>query len=179
MEEVPPVSDYSVDEDHPMRLVLRLQGTAAGCQWLLDQWSSLRLAGTRRTLALVRQAQGRPSAGPTSNRCPRQFRGTPGVSRQPSTSRSGMRPVSGDHERAYGRGSQRFCGLRSTGDETLAPKDSAAARQWLIELVDRNTERLREGRTRMHKLAELDALSAADRLSWDDTAEGDACGVMS
>jgi hypothetical protein len=30
------ISDDSVDEDHPMRLVNRLQGTGAGCQWLLD-----------------------------------------------------------------------------------------------------------------------------------------------
>ena len=42
-EEVPPVSDYSADEEHPMRLVIRLQGTRSGCQWLLDHWAALRL----------------------------------------------------------------------------------------------------------------------------------------
>jgi hypothetical protein len=36
------ISDYSVDEDHPMRLIIRLQGKRAGCQWLLDQWAGLR-----------------------------------------------------------------------------------------------------------------------------------------
>ena len=41
-EEVPTVSDYSADEDHPMRVVIRLQGTRSGCQWLLDQWAGLR-----------------------------------------------------------------------------------------------------------------------------------------
>jgi hypothetical protein len=40
--DTPRISDYSVDEDHPMRLVNRLQGTGAGCQWLLDQWAVLR-----------------------------------------------------------------------------------------------------------------------------------------
>jgi hypothetical protein len=57
--------------------------------------------------------------------------------------------------------------------EALAPKDAAAARQWLLELVDRNTERLRKKADALHELAELDALSAADRLSWDDTPEGE------
>jgi hypothetical protein len=41
-EEVPRISDYSVDEDHPRRLVNRLQATGTGCQWLLDQWAVLR-----------------------------------------------------------------------------------------------------------------------------------------
>ena len=36
------ISDYSVDEDHPMRLINRLQGTGAGCQWLLHKWADLR-----------------------------------------------------------------------------------------------------------------------------------------
>ena len=30
------------DEDHPMRLVHRLQTTGAGCEWLLDRWAELR-----------------------------------------------------------------------------------------------------------------------------------------
>ena len=32
----------SYDADNPMHLVLRLQTTVAGCQWMLDQWASLR-----------------------------------------------------------------------------------------------------------------------------------------
>ena len=36
------ISDYSEDEDHPMRLVHGLQTTGAGCAWLLDQWADLR-----------------------------------------------------------------------------------------------------------------------------------------
>jgi hypothetical protein len=30
------------DPDAPARLILRLESTAAGCQWLLDQWAQLR-----------------------------------------------------------------------------------------------------------------------------------------
>jgi hypothetical protein len=55
----------------------------------------------------------------------------------------------------------------------LAPKDAAAARQMLLEIVDRATARLQEKAERFRQLAELDAVSAADRLSWDDTAEGE------
>ena len=43
----------------------------------------------------------------------------------------------------------------------------------LLEIVDRATARLREKAERFRQLAELDAVSAADRLSWDDTAEGE------
>jgi hypothetical protein len=40
--DTPRISDYSIDEDHPMRLVHRLQETGTGCRWLLDQWADLR-----------------------------------------------------------------------------------------------------------------------------------------
>jgi hypothetical protein len=40
--DTPRISDYSIDEGHPMRLVHRLQETGAGCRWLLDQWADLR-----------------------------------------------------------------------------------------------------------------------------------------
>ena len=55
----------------------------------------------------------------------------------------------------------------------LAPKDAAAARQMLLEIVDRATERCKRRRRVFRELAELDADSAADRLSWDDTPEGE------
>ena len=35
-------SDLVDDPEDPQRLVLHLQATAAGCQWMLDQWSELR-----------------------------------------------------------------------------------------------------------------------------------------
>jgi hypothetical protein len=81
------ISDYSVDEDHPMRLVNRLQATgdrmsvaagAVGC--------FARPAGTGRALASARQAQGRPPFGPASHRCHRLSRRRTGVRRQPCAS---------------------------------------------------------------------------------------------
>ena len=57
--------------------------------------------------------------------------------------------------------------------QSLTPKDAAAARQFLLEIVDRATEPLRTKAAMLRELAELDAAEAADRLSWDDTAEGE------
>jgi hypothetical protein len=57
--------------------------------------------------------------------------------------------------------------------QALAPKDAAAARKFLLELVDRATAPLRTKAAMLRELAELDAAEAADRLSWDDTAEGE------
>jgi hypothetical protein len=55
----------------------------------------------------------------------------------------------------------------------FSTKEAAAARQVLLEIVDRATGRLQEKAEMFRRLAELDAVSAADRLSWDDTAEGE------
>ena len=35
-------SDLLDDPEDPPRLVLHLQATAVGCQWMLDQWADLR-----------------------------------------------------------------------------------------------------------------------------------------
>jgi hypothetical protein len=62
--------------------------------------------------------------------------------------------------------------LKERQYDSFAPKD-AAARKALLEIVDRATERLKERAEVLCRLAKLDADSAADRLSWDDTAEGE------
>ena len=61
----------------------------------------------------------------------------------------------------------------SKGATTLRAKDAAAAQQFLLELVDRATEPLRTKAELLQKIAELDAAEAADRLSLDDTPEGE------
>jgi hypothetical protein len=57
--------------------------------------------------------------------------------------------------------------------DALTPIDATAAREWLLDLVDRTTELLRQKADVFRGLAELDAAYAADRLSWDDTDEGE------
>jgi hypothetical protein len=57
--------------------------------------------------------------------------------------------------------------------EGLAPKDAAAARQALMEIVDLATEQLQMKMEVLSQIAELDAASAADRASWDDSPEAE------
>ena len=57
--------------------------------------------------------------------------------------------------------------------DVLAPKDAAAARQALLEIVDLATEQLQMKMEVLCQIAELDAASAADRASWDDSDEGE------
>jgi hypothetical protein len=175
MEEVPPVSDYSVDGDHPMRVILRLQGTGGGCQWLLDQWASLR--------ALLER--GVPWLAPDKLKAVRLLGCHPidaldriEVALVYLASHLLLDQEGGPFQEIMNELTAEEAGvfagyLQQRRYEAVAPKDAAAARQWLLELVDRNTERLRKKADALHELAQLDALSAADRLSWDDTPEGE------
>ena len=175
MEEVPPVSDYSVDEDHPMRVILRLQGTGGGCQWLLDQWASLRALLERGVpwlapdkLKAVRLLGCHPIDALESIEVALVYLASHLLlDREGDPFQEIMNELTAEEAAV-------FAGyLQQRRYEALAPKDAAAARQWLLELVDRNTEQLRKKADALHELAELDALSAADRLSWDDTPEGE------
>ena len=56
--------------------------------------------------------------------------------------------------------------------EDLAPKDAVAARQTLLEIVDLATEQLQTNMEVLRQIAELDAASASERASWDDSVEG-------
>ena len=158
-----------------MRLVHRLQSSLAGCEWLLDQWARLR--------DLLEQ--GLPWLAPDKLKAVRLL---------------GRHPIdafdSTDVARVYlashvllNEGGQpfqeifyelvpdevptfaRLCEKR--GFVTHAPRDAAAAREMLLEVVDRATGRLNEKAAVWRELAEIDARSAADRLSWDDTDEGE------
>ena len=62
------------DPDDPPRLVIRLQSTAVGCQWMLDQWAGLRADRLRRVLAVARQVQGDPPARAATHRSGRRRR---------------------------------------------------------------------------------------------------------
>jgi hypothetical protein len=57
--------------------------------------------------------------------------------------------------------------------EDLAPKDAVAARQALLEIVELATEQLQKNMEVLSQIAELDAASAADCASWDDSVEGE------
>jgi hypothetical protein len=158
-----------------MRVILRLQGTGAGCQWLLDQWASLR--------ALLER--GVPWLAPDKLKAVRLLGCHPIdaldrievalvylashmlLNHEGDPFQEIMNELTVEEASVYARYlHQRRYGL-------LAPKDATTARQWLMDLVDRVTEQLQVKAAVFRELAELDAADAADRLAWDDTAEGE------
>jgi hypothetical protein len=169
------ISDYSVDEDQPMRLVHRLQATGAGCQWMLDQWADLRALLERGVhwlapdkLKAVRLLGRHPIDAIDNADVARVYIASFTLASQEGNPfREILNELSDNEVPSY------VSYLKQRQYGALAPKDVAAARQMLLEIVDRATARLREKAERFRQLAELDADSAADRLSWDDTAEGE------
>jgi hypothetical protein len=169
------ISAYGDDEDQPMRLVHCLQATGAGCRWMLEKWASLR-ALLERGIAWL--APDKLKAVRLLGRHPIDAFDSPDVARVYLASfvlsnqkgnpfQEILNDLSEDEVPTY----ESYLKQRQYG--ALAPKDVAAARQMLLEIVDRATARLQEKAERFRRLAELDAVSAADRLSWDDTAEGE------
>jgi hypothetical protein len=169
------ISDYSVDEDHPMRLLHRLQETGTGCRWLLDQWAALRALLERGVpwlapdkLKAVRLLGRHPIDAIDSIEVARVYlAGHTLLNQAGDPFQEIMNELSPDEAAVYAR----FLQLRRY--DALAPKDADGARQMLLDLVDRATERLRQKALVLRELAELDAAEAANRLSWDDTAEGE------
>ena len=173
--DTPRNSNDSVDEDHPALLINRLQGTRAGCQWLLDQWAVLR--------ALLER--GVPWLAPDKLKAVRLLGQHPIDAfdcldvAQVYLASHVLLNQGGDpfqeimNELAPEEVSVFASYMQHRRYDALVPKDAAAARQWLLDLVDRVSEQLQVKAEAHRALAELDAAYAADRLSWDDTDEGE------
>jgi hypothetical protein len=173
--DTPRVSDYSVDDDHPQRLVHRLQETGSGCQWLLERWADLRALLERGVawlapdkLKAVRLLGRHPIDALDSLDVARVYLASNVLLNQGGDPfQEILNELSPDEAPVYASY------MQQRRYDALAPQDAAAARQWLLELVDRTTEQLRQKAEVLRELAELDAAYAADRLSWDDTDEGE------
>jgi hypothetical protein len=158
-----------------MRPVNRLQATGAGCQWLLDQWAVLRALLERSVpwlppdkLKAVRLLGQHPIDAIDSIEVAQVYLACHVLLNQEGDPfQEIMNELAPEEASVYASY------LQHRRYDKLAPKDAAAARQWLLDLVDRTREPLRQNADVIRELAELDALSAADRLSWDDTAEGE------
>jgi hypothetical protein len=169
------ISAYGDDEDQPMRLVHCLQATGAGCRWMLEKWASLRVLLERGVAWL---APDKLKAVRLLGRHPIDAFDSPDVARvylasfmlvnqEGNPFREILNELSDSEVPIY------VSYLKQRQYGALAPKDAVAARQMLLEIVDRATAALQEKVEMFRQLAELDAVSAADRLSWDDTAEGE------
>ena len=133
------MSDYSDDEEHPIRLVHRLQGTLAGCEWLLNQWARLRdlldqgvpwLASDK--LKAVRLLGRHPIDALDSTDVARVYLASHVLLNEGGPAyQEILNELSPDEVPTF----ERYWKLRNY--PRLAPQDAAAARAMLREVVDR------------------------------------------
>jgi hypothetical protein len=168
-------SNIVKDPQDPQRLVLHLQASAGGCQWLLDQWAELRsilkegrLWQSPDKLKAVRMLGRHPIEAADDREVLRLF-----VACQTMEGRSDLNfPEINNELYAYQR---KYYAERLAGRdiETLRPNDAAAALEILLDIVDRARARIEVKAEAHRRRAEVDAALAVDRLSFDDTAPGE------
>ena len=168
-------SNDPVDGDDPMHFVLCLQTTVAGCQWMLDQWANLRTV-LERDVPWVAADQRRAVRLLGHN--PVDVLDNIDVARLYLASHvilnQGGEPFQDIIDELSPAEAPSFRqSLQSRRYEVLAPKDAAAARQALVGIVELATEQLQMKMEVLSQIAELDAASAGDRASWDDSPEGE------
>ncbi len=169
------VSDYDNAEDQPTHLVRCLKTTGAGCEWLLDRWAQLR--------ELL--DQGMPWLAPDKlkairllGRHPIDAYDYPDVARiylashvllneEGQPFQEILNELTPEERPRY----EHYLQMR--GYDRLAPKDAAAARLMLLEIVDRATLELEDKAGVFRELEEINLRFAGHRLSWDDTPEGE------
>jgi hypothetical protein len=187
-ENVPLVSESEIldgDPEDPQRLVLRLQATAGGCQWMLDRWSELRSIleegldwQSADKLKAVRLLGRHPIEAVDDRNVLMIF-----VACQTIESRTGkLIPEIWNELRKFER-KQYAERLIGRGIEMLRPTDAAAARQARYALIDRAPAQIALKAEAHRARAEINDSLAADRLAFDDSPEGErlhrfdlACG---
>ncbi len=171
-------SNDPIDGDDPMHFVLRLQTTVTGCQWMLDQWANLRTvlerdvpwvaADTRRAVRLL----GHKPLDVLDNIDVAQLY----LASHVLLNQGGEPFQDIIDELSPAESCRVFLADRSNCVDTKFwhSKDAAArAVQALMEIVGLATEQLQMKMEVLSQIAELDAASAADRASWDDSPEGE------
>jgi hypothetical protein len=187
-ENVPLVSESEIldgDPEDPQRLVLRLQATAGGCQWMLDRWAELKLIlddgldwQSADKLKAIRLLGRQPLEAVDDRKVLMIF-----VACQTIESRTSIPiPEIWNELRAFER---KPYALRLIGRciEKLRPKDAAAARQALHGIIDRAIAQIALKADEHRARAEINDSLAADRLAFDDSPEAErlrrydlACG---
>jgi hypothetical protein len=169
------ISDYSVLEDQPLRLVHCLQTTATGCQWLLDRWSELRGLLTN---GIPWLSSDKLKAVRLLGRHPIDALDDLAVAQVYLASHVLLNQDVEPFQEIFTELSPQEAGvyrnlLRLRQYDSLVPKDAAAARAVLLDIVNRAASRVQAKADELNELAELNAPYTANRLSWDDTPEGE------
>jgi hypothetical protein len=169
------VSDNDSDEDHPRRLVSRLKACGTGCEWLLGRWHQLRERLERGTpwlapdkLKAVRMLGHHPIDALDSDDVARIYLASHVLLNEGGEPFqeivNELSPEEGPRFKHY---------LQFRGYHTQAPKNAAAARVMLLEIVDRAIESLEDMAGVFRELEKINLQTAGHRLSWDDTPEGE------
>jgi hypothetical protein len=167
------------DPHNPALLILRLEGTVAGCRWLLDRWAELR---ARLEPGELWTASDQFKAIRLLGKQPLDAVDDPEVTQivLASAKLSGQR----DDTEAF---ADIQCELHDGSDEReiyleelekrplskLEPRDADHARQVLAALVFRHTSRLELLLARNQEIAQADSADAPDRLAFDPSPEGE------
>jgi hypothetical protein len=168
-------ADRGDDPDRPAALVLRLQSTLLGCEWLLGQWAELR--------AIL--DQGKPWLSSDKLKAVRLLGKQPFDAiddRDVALVFLASFVLKGDKGRWYweilmemnDQDTRRF--RQHAADRqlnSLKPEDAAQARERLVGIIERATERLRLKAEAHRQRAELHAALAPDVLAFDDSPEGE------
>jgi hypothetical protein len=193
----PPLSDDGIHPHNPARLVLSLEQTIAGCDWLLSRWSELiqRLEVERLWLSsdpfkMVR-LMGKhaidmaddlevvrvflcslalfvvPQAGPG----PEPFDWKAGLIKM-------LTSVDVEADNGIAEQAARQCEpftrrLAEMPLAALAPTDGGHARQWLAGTIKREIERLTQIRYGLKRIADADLAEAPARLAFETGPEGE------
>jgi hypothetical protein len=195
----PPLADVDVHPRYPGRVLLRLEWTIAGCDWLLDQWAKLdrRLSveGPWRTVDALRMIRltGKHAidleddydvarvllCSLTLTAAPK-----PGPQNEPFDWNSALLVMlysfNCEHSIKTAADVVRFhyCSafryrLTELPLARLAPEGDAQARQRLTGVIEREIKRARAIRAELEQLALADAAEAPARLTYEIGPEGD------
>jgi hypothetical protein len=168
-------SGVADDPDSPARLVIQLESTLAGCQWLLDQWAELR----------ARLEPGQSWQSPDKLKAIRLLGKQPlaaADSTDVATVFIASHRIDPTHDSAFWELGSEMTEFEAKAYnnrlvnrklESCCPGDQAQARALLLQMIERATGRLETKAEAHQRRAEIDAKSAPDRLAFDGSAEGE------
>ena len=159
----------------PQRLVLRLQATAGGCQWLLDRWAELRDVLDNAwnwhpadKLKAVRLLGRQPLDAVDDRKVLTIFAACQAMEGQPGTEIAEILNELPPQERTTFH--QR---LKERGLDLVTPYDASVGRQTLIQMIDDMTTQIRARLDEHQARDTANAALTADAHGFDDSAEGD------
>ena len=161
--------------DDPERLVLHLQATAGGCSWMLDRWSELKSLldeglpwQSPHKLKAVRLLGRHPADAADIRDVLILFLACQTLEQKADMSIPEIYNDFRDYEKEiYTRR------LEALGIDGLRPKEVAAARLALLDIIERATAPIKVTAEAHRRRAEINDALATDRLAFDDSPAGE------